>query len=109
MNHDLKVPCTFYIRPSGKTASAAINRITEEDAQFFLEHDIRIGMEDLGDDRGIAVYAELTQLPPDEDGNFPEIAYINREGFSADCAKVMANVREQCEILLRASDAAQAE
>ena len=43
----MSYPCTFYLRPDGRTHLASITKINPEDAKWFEEHNAKLSAEEL--------------------------------------------------------------
>lgn len=88
---------TLYKRPHGRKEVIDMTKIYPEDEQWFVEHDVKISMEDLGFD--FVVYADIGLAS--EDGDPDEItAFANKRT----CEETMKLVRQRCEEALKTLD-----
>lgn len=45
-----QIKCTVFIRPNGKKTESVINNISQEDADYINQNNIKVSMEDIGTD-----------------------------------------------------------
>lgn len=70
-----QIKCTVFIRPNGKKEESVVNNITQEDADYINQNDIKVSMEDIGYDYCIWLDDGLKN----EDGEPDEIIVLANE------------------------------
>jgi hypothetical protein len=82
---------TIYKQPDGRQVEVDIPNVYEADEAWFREHNVRISMEDLGDQ--FAVYAEFDRFTGENE-------LIELSGPMT-CKDTLAKLRAQCERALK--------
>lgn len=80
-------PCTIYTRPNGHKTEIEIVDIEDDDAAWFKEHNIIIGMEEIYPGQYV-IYAEYGE----EAGEPLELTYIVPSGQI--CRTALSNIRQ---------------
>jgi hypothetical protein len=80
---------TLYKRPDGRTEVIDVRNVLPEDEQWFVEHNVKVSMEDIGDT--IVVYADTGNTVDGEPDEFIEIAN------GRTCEETLSALRKQCE------------
>ncbi len=86
----MPLPITIYQRPNGKRIEAVMQKVTDEDAAWYKEHNIKVGMEQITETQ-IAIYAEYGET----DGEPDEITYVVPKGET--CEEAMSKIRTKIE------------
>jgi hypothetical protein len=86
---------TLYQKPDGRKTTIEITKILEDDANWFMENDAKISMEETGGD--FVVYGDVGLI--DSDGEPIEDIVI---ACGRSCEDTMAELRRLCQDSLKA-------
>lgn len=91
---------TLWVRPNGKQTSG-VAPMYLRDVTFFKEHNIKVSAKRIGGGT-TTLYAEFPNLPPNEEGEHPEITTVINER-AIHPVDAFADLAKQCAILLKAA------
>lgn len=91
----MSYPCTFYIRPHGRTVESEISHISPAAELFFTKFSIQLSMEDIGAGRYV-IWADYGRR--DEHGDPIEFTYVTSLGQT--CIAALDHVAAEVEKLL---------
>lgn len=91
----MSLKATFYKSPDGRPLEIDVVNVYEADEAWFRDHNVKISMEDLGDQ--FAVYADIGRRLPD-DVSVDEVLVLSGP---MTCQDTLAKLRFECEKALK--------